>query len=140
MRDNAKVAEFQIGSIRERMKGLETKKRIFLVNHGEWVDVNTVAEKAKIHKTTALRELHNLRAAGLMKAEKRGRVYFFRAIKPADIEFTIELFMTARQIETYEKEVEEALLNNNPLPDHSWMPPIVCKWGGYRVAMMEMAA
>lgn len=140
MNKKAKVAEFQIGSIRERMKGLETKRRIFLVNHGEWVDVKTVAEKANIHKTTALRELHNLLASGLMEAERRGQVYFFRAIKPADVEFTLDMFLTARKVDVMEKEVEEAKLSNRPLPDHSWMPPIVCQWGGYRVATMEMAA
>ena len=127
-------------SIRERIKGLKTKRRIFLVQHGEWVDVTTVSEKAKIHKTTALRELHNLRAAGLMEAEKRGRVYFFRAIKPADAEITLEMFMTTRQIDAFHKEVEEAKLRDTPIPDHSWMPPIVCQWGGYRVAMMDIAA
>lgn len=120
-------------SLRERIKGLRTKRKAFLVNHGEWVDVSTVADKAGIHKTTALRELHNLRLAGLMEAEKRGRVYFFRAIKPADVEFTLDMFMTARQVEVQEKEVDDAKLSNQPLPDHSWMPSLVCKWGGYRV-------
>lgn len=133
MRENAKVAEFQIGSIRERMKGLETKRRIFLVQHGEWVDVNTVAEKAKIHKSTALRELHNLRAAGLMQAEKRGRHFYFKAIAPKDTEMELEMFLTTREIDFLRSDIEEAKGNNKPFADHSWMPPIVRHWGGYRV-------
>lgn len=113
-----------VASLRERTKGLQTKKRIFLVNHGEWVTAREVAKAAKIHKSTAVRELRNLRLAGLMKAEKRGSRFYFKAIAPKNTEMELEMFLTTREIDFLRSDIEA---------DYSWMPPIVRKWGGYRV-------
>ena len=126
-------ARYESSAQRERTKGLKTKRRLFLHKHGEWIAPIPTALELGVHKSTALRELHNLRIAGLMEAELRGKNLFFRAIKPKDVEFTIEMFLTTREIEEVTMVYDEAKVEK-PLPDHSWMPQVVRAWGGYRVA------
>jgi len=127
--DKAVMANVQ----RERMKGLEAKRRIFLCKHGEWVTNDEVAKLLKIHRSTTTREMKNLKLAGLMEVAKRGRTYLYRAIKTKDIEFRLDMFFTVREIDSLEFDVPAFL--NEPTVDYSWMPPMVRSWGGYRVAV-----
>lgn len=123
----------QANVMRERMKGLQTKIRIFKHRHGEWVTVREAAQALKCHHSTTTRELKNLALAGLMEVAKQGRTYIYRAIKPIDTEITLDMFLTGAEIDGLVFEVNNVF--DGPLhQDHSWMPPIVRSWGGYRVA------
>jgi hypothetical protein len=127
--DKAVMANVQ----RERMKGLATKTDCFRFRHGEWVTSKQTAAETVHSRTTCQRVYSALTNAELMEAKKVGKVYFFRAIKPIDTVLTLDMFND----DDYSQRVKVVQIDNGigaPIADHSWRPPLVRSWGGYRVA------
>ena len=74
-------------------ESLRSKKEIFTFKHGQWITVQDIANAGIVRRSSARRNLVQMVDAGLMECDTSKNAHRYRAIKPADTELNLGMFM-----------------------------------------------
>lgn len=98
---------------------LETKRKLFELNHGEWVTCHDAVDAKIISRSSAGINFKQLVDVGFMECDSRGNAHKYRAIAPIDTKLRLEMFVDEGSAKKYYEYIAGKTVKPRPTYSHN---------------------